>query len=331
MPLVFNLDESESSLFVPIDLMSETIATSTSAAAAPPQTNSVPPHPPQAGGASDAEGLLKQADMLKEQQMEAAKQLEKEKSEKSAMQKELEFYRAKAAAEAEEYKKQQEPKFNEYIEQLQITAGKKLPESKIAQYRTLFTVPQFKEDADAMYAQHKQTVELKASAKKFEEELAKERAEKAQLTATLSKASQQVGGMRKSYADALSAERIEEPVRKEVGVTASLNANEIMAAMPSVADLPFLQKYGFSNEVGVNASAAGGGGAKLIRTSVQAAREHRLLLDEDGDLQFPASARYHNPTVFAWMVNEAPLNTMDLSDHVAINASRTFVEEKRVD
>ena len=50
------------------------------------------------------------ADMLKEQQMEAAKQLEKEKSEKSAMQKELEFYRAKAAAEAEEYKKQQEPK-----------------------------------------------------------------------------------------------------------------------------------------------------------------------------------------------------------------------------
>ena len=246
------------------------------------------------------------------------------------MQKELEFYRAKAAAEAEEYKKVQEPKFKEYIEQLQITAGKNLPESKIAQYKTLFTVPQFKEDADAMYAQHKQTVELRASAKKFEEELAKERAEKAQLMATQSKLSQQVGGMRKSYADALSAERIEEPQRKEVGVTASLNANEIMAAMPSVADLPFLQKYGFSNEVGVNASASGGG-AKLIRTSVQAAREHRLLLDEDGDLQFPASARYHNPTVFAWMVNEAPLNTMDLSDHVAINASRTFVEEKRVD
>jgi hypothetical protein len=309
--------------------MSETAsatATTNTAAVAPAATPASAP----ASNNEAAEGLLKQADMLKEQQMEAAKQLEKEKSEKSAMQKELEFYRAKAAAEAEEYKKQQEPKFNEYIEQLQITAGKKLPESKIAQYKTLFTVPQFKEDADAMYAQHKQTVELRASAKKFEEELAKERAEKAQLMATQSKLSQQVGGMRKSYADALSAERIEEPARKEVGVAASLNANEIMAAMPSVADLPFLQKYGFSNEVGVNASASGGG-AKLIRTSVQAAREHRLLLDEDGDLQFPASARYHNPTVFAWMVNEAPLNTMDLSDHVAINASRTFVEEKRVD
>lgn len=331
MPLVFNLDELESSIFVPIDLMSETAAATTNSAAVAPAAAAPASAPAPASNNEAAEGLLKQADMLKEQQMEAAKQLEKEKSEKSAMQKELEFYRAKAAAEAEEYKKVQEPKFNEYIEQLQITAGKKLPENKVAQYRTLFTVPQYKEDADAMYAQHKQTVELKASAKKFEEELAKERAEKAQLMATQSKLSQQVGGMRKSYADALSAERIEEPVRKEVGVAASLNANEIMAAMPSVADLPFLQKYGFSNEVGVNASAAGGGGAKLIRTSVQAAREHRLLLDEDGDLQFPASARYHNPTIFAWMVNETPLNSMDLSDHVAINASRTFVEEKRVD
>ena len=330
--MFLNLDELESSIFVPIDLMSETAAATTNSAAVAPAAAAAAPAP--ASNNEAAEGLLKQADMLKEQQMEAAKQLEKEKSEKSAMQKELEFYRAKAAAEAEEYKKAQEPKFNEYIEQLQITAGKKLPETKVAQYRTLFTVPQYKEDADAMFAQHKQTVELRASAKKFEEELAKERAEKAQLMATQSKLSQQVGGMRKSYADALSAERIEEPARKEVGVAASLNANEIMAAMPSVADLPFLQKYGFSNEVGVNASGTSGsahGGGKLIRTSVQAAREHRLLLDEDGDLQFPASARYHNPTIFAWMVNEAPLNSMDLSDHVAINASRTFVEEKRVD
>ena len=308
----------ETSIFVPIQ-MSETQQ--------PPQPQTITP---QAN--PEAETLLKQADILKEQQMEAAKALEKERQDKALLEKEVAHYRAKAAAEAAKYKEAQEPKYKEFIEQLQITAGKTLPEAKLKQYHTLFTDPDFKDDADVMFAAHRETVELKASAKLREEELAKERAEKAKLNETLTKASQQVGSMRASYASAV-APAVEEPARKEVGVSASLKANEILCAAPSAAELPFLQKYGFSNEVNVNASGSvyGQQQSRPLRVSIAAPREHRLLYDEDGDLQFPQSARYTNPARFAWMVNEAPFQTMDLTEHVAINASGTFLEPKRVE
>lgn len=313
-------------VFVPIEMSAEPANTNTTTTApiAVPATAAPTANP-------EAESLLKQADILKEQQMEAAKALEKERADRSQLEKELAHYRARAAAEAAKYAAAQEPKYKEYVEQLQITAGKTLPEGKLKQYHTLFTDPEFKEDAEVMFAAHREMVELKASAKARDEELAKERAEKAKLNETLTKATQQVGSMRKSYADAIQPQ---EPVRKEVGVNCSLNANEILCAAPSVAELPFLQKYGFSNEVNVNASGSGGGGAqgcKPFRTSIAPAREHRLLYDEDGDLQFPNSARYTNPTRFAWMVNEAPFQTTDLSEIVSINASGTFIEPKRVE
>lgn len=283
----------------------------------------------------EAEGLLKQADMLKEQQTEAVSALEKERAEKAAMAAELAFFRKQAAEEAERYKIAQEPKYNEFIKELEVTAGK-LSEEKKKQYYSAFTKPQFKEDAEIMYAQHKEKVELRASKKQFEEELAKEREEKNKLKETAVKASQQMSGMRRTYVDATNHQQQQVETRKEVTVTASLlNPNEIMSADPSVAELPFLQKFGYSNNVDVNASSAGAagpfGGIKPIRKSVMAAREHGLLYDEEGELNFPNSARYHNPTFFAWMVNEAPMDKVDLTDFVAINASKSFVETKRVD
>lgn len=314
-------------------MSAEANTTSTSAAAPAPAASAQQQQSltPQAN--PEAEGLLKQADMLKEQQTEAVKALEKERLEKEAMAKKLAYYEQKAAKEAEEYRVAQEPKYKEYIEELQVTAGKKLDEAKLKQYHTLFTNPQFKDDADVMFAQHKEMVELRASKKQHLEELAKERAEKAKLNETVSKASMQVNSMRKSYVEASAAAAGGAEERKQVSVSASLNANEIMCADPSVAELPFLQKYGYSNNVDVNASAASGpyGGVKPIRKSVIAAREHPLLYDEDGEMNFPNSARYHNPTFFAWMVNEAPLDKVDLSDYVSINASKSFIEPKRVD
>lgn len=296
--------------------------TSTAPAVAAPQ-GSITPH-----SNPEAEGLLRQADMLKEQQLESQKA-------QSAMEKELSYYRTKAKAEAEEYKKVQEPKVKEYIDQLEATTGDKLTEQERLAYFNAFTNPTHKKDADRLFKQHQQTVELVASKKKFEQELAVERSEKAKLAEMVAKASQQVGGMRKSYADSLNvaAEQQQmEPARKEVSVGASLNANEIMCAAPSATELPFLQTYGFSNEVGVNASGSGFmTGSKPFRTSITAAREHSHLIDEEGDLQFPHSARYHNPTRFAWMVNEATFQQTDLSNFVAINASKTFIEERRVD
>jgi hypothetical protein len=324
-------------IFVPIEMSAEQQQTST---AAPPTGTTGSAAANAAAGAagnSEAEGLLKQADLLKEQQMESQKALEKQTQEKSAMEKELAYYRARAAAEKAKYAAEQEPKFKEYIQELQVTAGKNLPEQKIKQYHTLFTDPEFKDDADAHFARHREMVELKASKKQYEEDLAKERAEKAKLNDTLSKASHQMGGMRKSYADSLATaaeQQQREPLRKEVNVNASLNANEIMCSAAAAVELPFLQRYGFSNEVNVNASSGGGmhGSAmKPIRTSIAAAREHPLLLDEDGDPQFPYSARYLNPTRFAWMVNEAPFERMDLTEMVAVSASKTFLEEKRVE
>ena len=103
-----------------------------------------------------------------------------------------------------------------------------------------------------------------------------------------------------------------------VGVNASLKAGDILCAMPGTHELPFLMQHGYSNEVNVNASSIYGNQNKTFRTSVQAARTHNHLVDEEGELNFPMSARYLNPVVMGWMVNESNLATADLSNYTTM-------------
>jgi hypothetical protein len=94
--------------------------------------------------------------------------------------------------------------------------------------------------------------------------------------------------------------------------------------------LPFLVKN-FSGPANGEVNASGAGG---FRRTVMAAREHRLVYDEDGEPNHPASARHQNPHLYSFWCNDSGLAAADpaeLSNYVQFNAPRTFSEEKRVD
>ena len=65
---------------------------------------------PPASQNREAEELLKQTDALKEQVNERERQAKAQDAETQKMKAELEYYRKKAAEEAEQYKKAQEPR-----------------------------------------------------------------------------------------------------------------------------------------------------------------------------------------------------------------------------
>lgn len=293
---------------------------------------------PPSGQNKEAEDLLRQTDLLKEQLKDA----EKLKAENA-------YWRKKAEEEGEKYKKEREPQAKEYIEAQEKMLGKQLDEAIKKQYMNAFTRPEFKDNADLLWSQHKHTVELAASAKSVQDELSAVKAERVKLSETLAKVGQQVGGMRASYAQSISheltpaqseaAKLADDANRKAVGVNASRNAlslNEVMVAHPSAAELPFLVNGGYSRTLNGNVSASSSDydQNQTIRTSVQAAREHRLLRDENGELQFPASMRYHFPAGMGWFCNESGLDRADkneLENYVQINASRSEFERKAVD
>ncbi len=96
---------------------------------------------------------------------------------------------------------------------------------------------------------------------------------------------------------------------------------------PALEEMPFLKAYGYVPEVNVNASAHDpfGGGREYTRT-VPVAAGHRFMRDEDGDLNYPMSARQLNPAYFAWMCNQSELVSGDLSDVVNLTASKDKIK-----
>jgi chemotaxis protein histidine kinase CheA len=201
----------------------------------------------------EAESILKQADMLKEQlnakdkaTQEQQQTLEKERSEKTKLLDELAYYRQKAQAEAKAYAKEQEPKYKEYVAALEEQTGKKFDEEKKKRIYNTFTDPRLKDDVDDMWKVHQHTVSVTAAKHTAEEERKKEKEqyerEKIKLTETLSKAAQSVGSMRATYAQALAPQVSEIPkvendsYRKSVDVTAGLHLSDLM-------EVPQASKY----------------------------------------------------------------------------------------
>lgn len=290
-----------------------------------------------------ADESLKQMDLLKEQQRSAQQELEKERAKNKALLERAAVLEEKEKAAAEQYRLEREPQAKEYIEAQEKILGGPLEEAIKKQYYNAFTNPDFKKNADILWKQHKHAVELAASAKTKEdalktkeEELKTIITEKTQLSETLSKVGQQAGGMRASYARSLTPAQTEaaELQQKAVGVNASekLALGEIMCATPQAWEmqLPFLVKN-FSGPANGEVNASGSAGH---RRTVMAAREHRLVYDEEGDLNHPASARHLNPALFGFWCNDSGLSAADpaeLSNYVQFNAKRTFLEEKRVD
>lgn len=296
------------------------------------------------------QGLAKQTDLLKEQLTESEKAKEAALHEKSkqdaeiqAKLKRLAELEAKDEAEAKSYAEKQTPKVEEYIKWLEETENKQLTEEEKKMFRSAFTVRKYQRDAERFDNQRKHAVELAASKKQQEEELKALKEEKQKWAEMISQNTSSVASMRAGYAAVLKPHggmglaESEAKHREQVGVAASRrDLNQIMVPVPSEFERGFLSAYNYhpAGSVEINASRANGDdddiAARPYREYVEPASKHRLLVDESGERNFPASMRYHNPAVFGFMCNESNMQNYNLSDYVSINASKTFIEERRV-
>lgn len=269
---------------------------------------------------SEAAEILRQADLLQQQNVQ--------------LQQELAEFRAQKEEETKQYAASQEPKLDEYLKALEARQGT-LAEKEKSVIRAAFTNPKYKRDGERMWKDHQELVSVAASAKAQASELVQIKAERDRLLETQTKLSQSLGpsAMRASYASALAPDSIPSAgaslPTKDAGVSASgLSLTEVMGVMPSATEkeLGFLQQYHFPTEFGVRAS---NGSGKQLRMSMPAPAEHRLLLDPiTGERNFPASMRYQHPHIFARYVNDRSYLDGD-SVHASVvvrNAAGDFVQ-----
>ena len=285
------------------------------------------------GDAVQPQEILQQAEKINTQLDESLKNNEATNAELAQMKEELQYHRAKEAKEAEEYAATQTPKFEKW---LAIEESEKpLPEKMKVGYKQMWTDIRYKDNANQLETQMNRVISLQASAASAEEKAAKLAAEKEDLEKSVNASAQAMKSInaRASVASTISNSKDVTATedRKETDVQASLNLGAIMVRGPSDAELPFLQSYGYSSEIDVNASAHDRfGGNKSFRTSIQAAPRSTQDRDEHGHLNFPASAR-NIPgcdTLFAFMCENKGLRTADFSELVNIKASKNQVVRK---
>lgn len=345
-------------IFVPFGEMSEVQDNNTAATPAPTQETPAPAAEPSVP-LKEMESMVKQTDLLKEQLNEKQRALEaaevaKSEAAKAAMSNEeraeLEALRNEKKAQLDAYKTANLPKAEEYMKWREEQDGSPLTDTEKKVYLAAFTNPQFKRDGERFERDMRRTVELAASKKALEDERLKQeesqKSEMAKLMAEKQKLTELIGqgsaNMRATYAAMMSQKtesltdeqkQAEEP-KTLVGVNASrLNPGEILNAKPTEHELGFLSEYNFTNKVDVNASKDDPWAPeqKLFRQSLPSVPKHTQLVNDQGELNFPDSWRYTNETVMSWFVNESGLADADTSNYVAINASRTFMEPKRVE
>jgi phage head maturation protease len=280
-----------------------------------------------------AEEILHEAEKLNTRLDTERKNSEAVNAKLAQMEKELSYHRAKEAKEAEEYKASQLPKFQKWLEIEE--ADKPLPEGMKAGYEQAWTDIRFKDNANKLEEQMNRVITLQASAKAAEERAKKLEEEKQALEQTVQASASAVKSLsaRSNVANTLSNSRNATDEEKDIPQVQASGANlsQIMVKGPSDAELPFLQSYGYSSEINVNASAHDrfGGQREFVRSIKAAPRSHQDR-DDHGHLNFPASAR-NIPgcdALFHWMCNNDDLRRGDLSEIVSINASRNRVERK---
>lgn len=331
--LPYKSNEDVTYFYVPIQ-MSNAAPTDTTIAA--PATQ--PPATPAPAISGDE--LIQQADRLKGRLDEVSKSEESTLAKMAEMQKALDYFTAKQKAEDEQYAIAQKPKFDAYVKDVLVAASKEPPsEAVLKSYERSFCDSRFKTAAAMLESQHRDVVELRASKAKADAELAQLKEEKAKMEAALSKTSSVIlNHSRRDFASALQTKDAvlgsvtEEETKRKADIEASrkpLDLSYIACPMPSVAEMPFMEAHGFTGEVNVNASAFEryGGSRDYIRT-VPVAASHRNLRDEDGDVQLPASMRYHSPHLFGWMCAQEGLREDDLSDIVNLNAAKNVIVRK---
>lgn len=259
---------------------------------------------PFSAASKEAAEILRQADLVKQQNQQMAE--------------ELNYLRAEKQKAETEYAKEREPQLKKYLEHLESKTGKPLDAEEKRINERVFSKPEYKREADRRWQEFQDNVAVTASLKARDQELATLRAQHEELLKTQNKLAQSFGpsAMRASYAQAVAqpdltsavnASAVPGTTKEAASVAASaggLALGEIMGVAPSATErqLGFLQEYNFPTEFGVRAS---NGTGKQLRMSMPAAPEHSLLLDHStGERNFPASMRYHAPHIFSRYAND---------------------------
>lgn len=288
--------------------------------------------------------MVRELDSLKEQLRAEQQAKAKLTSEAQAKEERLRRFEAKEAQEREAWAKSQMGKWEEYLKGEEELNGPMSDVQKKAM-QTVFTDPAYKDEASRFYARHAKAVELAASKRKADEEIATLKAEKVKLTDLMSRTAQSIGGMRASYAQALSAPTsgAEVTATKAVGVEASsLRLSDMMEPgyapnRVSREDMSILAEFGYTNEVSVSASGNNNGGGaewgqRPLPKSVEIAPEHPLLYDNRGEKNYPFSMRELYPAHFGMMVHNTNLRNDNLDSLVSIDPLRSgILAEHRID
>lgn len=279
------------------------------------------------------EELLKQVDRLKEQENQRKEENERLREENAR-------FRAWQQQQVEEYAKAQLPKYEEFVKVLKEQEGEDFfSEQQLVQYKNAFCDPAFKEDCALLEKQHLSRVETAASKKKMAEELEQLRKDNEQLKQVVNKTTQVMNHSRSEIANVLSGDKdvdkmaADASTRKRGTIEASreLTLKGMMVAeSPSVAELGFLKKHGFSAapEGEVNASQCADGEWRPLPTTFKPAPLHRNSFDQYGDKQFPLSWRENNKQIFSWMCGNDGLRNGDLSHLVSFNTKFDLKETK---
>lgn len=253
----------------------------------------------------DEAEILRQADLLKQENTNMSQELEALRAFKA------EQDRIKAEQDRK-YAAEREPQYKKYVEHLEAKQGAALDEKEKGVLRAAFCKPEYKKDGDRMWQEFQDNVAVTASKKALEVELAAMKAERDKLMEMQTKLTQSLGpsARRDSYASAVAVPDIASAVNASAagGVSRDMSSsglalNEVMGAAPSATEIQcgFLQEYNFPTDVGVRASAGG----KQLRMSMPAPPEHALLFDQrTGERNFPASMRWHSPAIYARYAND---------------------------
>ena len=333
----YNLNLGENTFFIEIQ-MSESVtgptpgaaapaptATTTGPAGATPQQESIPGH----------ELLLETNNMkhalnnelkARQEMEERTKALEKKNQDYEAK---LKYFEEKERQEAEAYAKQQEPKAERYIQALTASkAGAMLTEADKQGFRRAFMDIKMRKNAEFYDKQYEEMVELQAAKEKEATEKKALLEEVEKLKNANAMGAKLINNARTNFVNALETPT----TTTEAAVAASkgLELNGMMEVpIPSLAELPFLRQGGYRASSDVNASQYGA--SKPMVTHVPIYATNRLHEDENGELNFPNSAR-NIPgcdVIFHWMCDNPHLRSGDLGS--LVNIVPKYNTQKRLD
>ncbi len=292
---------------------------------------------PASGSNRVAEGLLAQTDILKgdnQLKSEALQRMEQRNA----------YLEAQMAKSLQSYRAKQLPKLEQYIKEIEETTGAPLGEESKKKYYNLFTSPDNEEEVERMTQVMQRTVNLVASKKAADDELARMKAENATLVETMSKVSQKMGGgvnMRQAYAEAVSgnsASGTDQTQQIEIAASRTRDDSQRRASTRNMfaphnmaaKQAEWLAEFGFANTTDVNIAASAesydGQTLRPLPTSFPKPATHQLMYTKEGERVFPNSMRWADEDLFGVALQQKDARPDVLAEltYVSINSTDDF-------